>query len=173
MCSLRYLYPSYASIHHLQVHWVSGSLSNHAEQIMVHSHSSQDPTFPPRSLNDSCECLKVAQASSKSQNRKNRLGWNSLRMTQGVQNTYLKPVTRVSSLLPQIYLILQLPLTPGALVLIHGSVLHKSERNKSSNTRYAYTFHMIEGASGAASWDKKNWLQPTAKMPFSPLFAST
>ena len=74
---------------------------------------------------------------------------------------------------PKFILFLQFPLTLGALVLIHGSVLHKSERNKSSNTRYAYTFHMIEGAPGVASWDEKNWLQPTAEMPFSPLFAST
>jgi len=70
-------------------------------------------------------------------------------------------------------LTLPFPLTLGALVLIHGSVLHKSERNQSSNTRYAYTFHMIEGASGVASWDEKNWLQPSAEVPFSPLFAST
>jgi len=61
----------------------------------------------------------------------------------------------------------------GALVLIHGSVLHKSERNESPNTRYAYTFHMIEGSPGTAPWDEKNWLQPTAEMPFSPLFTST
>lgn len=94
-------------------------------------------------------------------------------MTQAVQNTYLKRVTQASPSFPQIYPIPQLPLTPGALVLIHGSVLHKSGRNESSNTRYAYTFHMIEGASGAASWDEMNWLQPTAEMPFSPLFAST
>lgn len=58
----------------------------------------------------------------------------------------------------------------GALVLIHGSVLHKSERNTSALTRYAYTFHMIEGAP-VATYDEKNWLQPTTSMPFSPLFA--
>lgn len=74
--------------------------------------------------------------------------------------------------LPKLILSLQFPLTLGALVLIHGSVLHKSERNQSSNTRYAYTFHMIEGAPGVASWDEKNWLQPTVEVPFSPLFAS-
>ncbi|KAJ7072357.1 phytanoyl-CoA dioxygenase, partial [Mycena amicta] len=53
---------------------------------------------------------------------------------------------------------------PGDLVLIHGSVLHKSERNLSDKTRFAYTFHMIEGA---AKYDQKNWLQPTPTMPFS------
>jgi phytanoyl-CoA hydroxylase len=54
----------------------------------------------------------------------------------------------------------------GDLVLIHGSVLHKSERNTSPHTRFAYTFHMIESAPYAI-YDEKNWLQPTASMPFS------
>ena len=54
----------------------------------------------------------------------------------------------------------------GDLVLIHGSVLHKSERNTSGNTRFAYTFHMIDSAP-YCRYDEKNWLQPTAAMPFS------
>ncbi|XP_006457344.1 hypothetical protein AGABI2DRAFT_196096 [Agaricus bisporus var. bisporus H97] len=54
---------------------------------------------------------------------------------------------------------------PGDMVLIHGSVLHKSERNTSPNTRFAYTFHMIESAP-YAEYDNKNWLQPTPDMPF-------
>ncbi|KAJ3724439.1 phytanoyl-CoA dioxygenase [Lentinula raphanica] len=56
--------------------------------------------------------------------------------------------------------------SPGDLVLIHGSVLHKSERNTSSHTRFAYTFHMIESPPRAL-YDAKNWLQPTPSMPFS------
>ncbi|KAF5351648.1 hypothetical protein D9756_007736 [Leucocoprinus leucothites] len=55
---------------------------------------------------------------------------------------------------------------PGDLVLIHGSVLHKSERNTSPNTRFAYTFHMVDSPP-YAEYDTKNWLQPTAEMPFS------
>ncbi|KAJ5692675.1 Phytanoyl-CoA dioxygenase domain-containing protein 1 [Penicillium macrosclerotiorum] len=47
----------------------------------------------------------------------------------------------------------------GSLVLIHGNVLHKSEKNTSPNSRYAYTFHVIEGADGW-DYDKRNWLQP-------------
>ncbi|KDN44934.1 PhyH-domain-containing protein [Tilletiaria anomala UBC 951] len=54
----------------------------------------------------------------------------------------------------------------GALVLIHGSVLHKSEKNLSPKSRYIYTFHMIEGQD---KYDDKNWLQPTPKLPFTPL----
>ncbi|CAG8453040.1 9395_t:CDS:2 [Acaulospora colombiana] len=61
--------------------------------------------------------------------------------------------------------------TCGALVLIHGSVLHKSEKNESQLTRYAYTFHMIESPP-IALYDHKNWLQPTSEMPFSPLFGA-
>lgn len=53
----------------------------------------------------------------------------------------------------------------GDLVLIHGSVLHKSERNRSSHTRFAYSFHMIDSPPHAL-YDSKNWLQPTLEMPF-------
>ncbi|KAF9268661.1 phytanoyl-CoA dioxygenase [Marasmius fiardii PR-910] len=56
--------------------------------------------------------------------------------------------------------------SPGDLVLIHGSVLHKSERNTSNKTRFAYTFHMIESPPRAL-YDAKNWLQPAPNMPFS------
>lgn len=54
----------------------------------------------------------------------------------------------------------------GDMVLIHGSVLHKSERNTSPNTRFAYTFHLVE-SEPYAKYDEKNWLQPTKEMPFS------
>ena len=54
----------------------------------------------------------------------------------------------------------------GDLVLIHGSVLHKSRRNTSPKTRFAYTFHMIDSPPHAL-YDEKNWLQPTETMPFS------
>lgn len=55
---------------------------------------------------------------------------------------------------------------PGDLVLIHGSVLHKSERNTSARTRFAYTFHMIDSPPYAL-YDNKNWLQPSLATPFS------
>jgi len=54
---------------------------------------------------------------------------------------------------------------PGDLVIIHGSVLHKSEKNLSPFTRFAYTFHMIDSPPHA-EYDQKNWLQPTPEMPF-------
>lgn len=47
--------------------------------------------------------------------------------------------------------------TAGSLVLIHGNLLHKSERNSSQRSRLIYTFHVIEGAN---SYDARNWLQP-------------
>lgn len=45
----------------------------------------------------------------------------------------------------------------GTLVLIHGNILHKSERNVSGKSRFIYTFHVIEGEE---KYDEKNWLQP-------------
>ncbi|KAI1910519.1 Phytanoyl-CoA dioxygenase domain-containing protein 1 [Ophidiomyces ophidiicola] len=47
----------------------------------------------------------------------------------------------------------------GSLVLIHGNALHKSEKNTSEKSRFAYTFHVIEGAEGW-EYDDRNWLQP-------------
>ena len=45
----------------------------------------------------------------------------------------------------------------GTLVLIHGNLLHKSEKNLSGKSRFIYTFHVIEGAN---EYDGRNWLQP-------------
>lgn len=45
----------------------------------------------------------------------------------------------------------------GSLVLIHGNLLHKSERNTSSKGRIIYTFHVVEGQD--ALYDERNWLQ--------------
>ncbi|KAK2609291.1 hypothetical protein QQS21_002226 [Conoideocrella luteorostrata] len=46
----------------------------------------------------------------------------------------------------------------GDLVLIHGNLLHKSERNTSLRGRIIYTFHIIEGEG--TKYDERNWLQP-------------
>jgi phytanoyl-CoA hydroxylase len=45
----------------------------------------------------------------------------------------------------------------GTLVLIHGNLLHKSEKNTSQKGRIIYTFHVIEGQH---QYDERNWLQP-------------
>ncbi|XP_008577665.1 PREDICTED: phytanoyl-CoA dioxygenase domain-containing protein 1 [Galeopterus variegatus] len=60
------------------------------------------------------------------------------------------------------------PVRRGALVLIHGEVVHKSEQNLSDSSRHVYTFHLME-ASGTV-WSPDNWLQPTAELPFPPLY---
>ncbi|EEP81278.1 conserved hypothetical protein [Uncinocarpus reesii 1704] len=52
-----------------------------------------------------------------------------------------------------------LDIPAGSLVLIHGNALHKSEKNTSEQSRFAYTFHVIEGAEGW-NYDERNWLQP-------------
>lgn len=52
----------------------------------------------------------------------------------------------------------------GTLVLIHGSVVHKSAPNYSKDSRFIYTFHVIEGN---AKYPSDNWLQPSKEMPFT------
>jgi phytanoyl-CoA hydroxylase len=54
----------------------------------------------------------------------------------------------------------------GTLILIHGNLLHKSEKNTSKKSRFIYTFHVIEGEN---EYDERNWLQPT-KDGFSQLY---
>lgn len=44
----------------------------------------------------------------------------------------------------------------GSLILINSSVLHKSEANNSTKSRFAYAFHLIDGVKG---YDALNWLQ--------------
>ena len=61
-----------------------------------------------------------------------------------------------------------LEIARGDLVLIHGEVVHASKANFSSQSRHAYTFHMIEAA---ATYDSLNWLQPTLAHPFPRLYA--
>ncbi|KAH7148872.1 hypothetical protein EDB81DRAFT_842226 [Dactylonectria macrodidyma] len=56
----------------------------------------------------------------------------------------------------------------GDLVLIHGNLLHKSEKNTSQKGRIIYTFHIIEGEG--REYDKRNWLQPP-KEGFTKLLA--
>ncbi|RDA87134.1 hypothetical protein CP532_4279 [Ophiocordyceps camponoti-leonardi (nom. inval.)] len=46
----------------------------------------------------------------------------------------------------------------GDLVLIHGNLLHKSEKNTSDKGRIIYTFHVIE--ADGTTYDDRNWLQP-------------
>ncbi|KAK7754721.1 hypothetical protein SLS62_003279 [Diatrype stigma] len=55
----------------------------------------------------------------------------------------------------------------GSLVLIHGNLLHKSERNTSDKGRIIYTFHVIEGEG--TRYDERNWLQPP-KEGFTKLY---
>ncbi|KAL9021586.1 MAG: hypothetical protein Q9185_001234 [Variospora sp. 1 TL-2023] len=54
----------------------------------------------------------------------------------------------------------------GTLVLIHGNLLHQSQKNLSEKSRFIYTFHVIEGEN---KYDERNWLQPPEK-GFSKLY---
>lgn len=44
----------------------------------------------------------------------------------------------------------------GSLVFFHGKFLHKSNANSSSESRYAYTWHLKDGNT---KWSSENWLQ--------------
>lgn len=57
---------------------------------------------------------------------------------------------------------------PGSIVLIHGSFLHFSEKNVSSEKqRHAYTLHIVE--SQGVKYSDANWIQRPAHLPFRPV----
>lgn len=49
-----------------------------------------------------------------------------------------------------------LPCKKGSMVVIHGNVVHMSNKNMSPFSRHVYTFHMVDGK---AKWSSSNWLQ--------------
>ncbi|KAJ1362870.1 hypothetical protein KIN20_022577 [Parelaphostrongylus tenuis] len=53
-------------------------------------------------------------------------------------------------------------------LLIHGLVVHKSATNTSSNSRHAYTFHVMEAKN--TKWSEDNWLQETPTYKFPALY---
>ncbi|OQV21799.1 Phytanoyl-CoA dioxygenase domain-containing protein 1 [Hypsibius exemplaris] len=56
------------------------------------------------------------------------------------------------------------PVAKGSLVLIHGNVIHRSEKNKSDKSRHAYTFHVVDFHN--ATYSPENWLQQSEELPF-------
>jgi len=61
------------------------------------------------------------------------------------------------------------PVKKGSLVLIHSLVVHRSENNRSDESRHAYTFHVVETQN--CEYSKDNWLQPPKDKGFPVLFA--
>jgi phytanoyl-CoA hydroxylase len=55
-----------------------------------------------------------------------------------------------------------LPARKGALVLLHGSLPHRSGPNLSGTSRHAYTLHLIDGN---ARYSAENWLRRDPAMP--------
>lgn len=63
------------------------------------------------------------------------------------------------------------PVKKGSLVLIHGFVVHRSEPNKSTHSRHAYTFHILE--SDNVKYSEDNWLQYPKGVQFPSLIDFT
>ncbi|PNF32040.1 Phytanoyl-CoA dioxygenase domain-containing protein 1 [Cryptotermes secundus] len=60
------------------------------------------------------------------------------------------------------------PVNKGACVLIHGQVVHRSNTNKSGNSRHAYTFHVVD--MHGTTYSPDNWLQPSPDQPFPQVY---
>lgn len=56
----------------------------------------------------------------------------------------------------------------GALVVIHGDLIHQSFENKSSTSRHAYSLHVID--TNGCRWSPDNWIRRTVDP--QPLYTS-
>ena len=56
-----------------------------------------------------------------------------------------------------------LEVTSGTLVLLHGSLVHMSQENRSPSSRHAYILHLVDGE---LPWPADNWLQRSPDRPF-------
>ncbi|XP_077505863.1 phytanoyl-CoA dioxygenase domain-containing protein 1-like isoform X2 [Amblyomma americanum] len=63
------------------------------------------------------------------------------------------------------------PVCKGSCVVIHGNVVHKSEKNCSLFPRPAYTFHIID--RDGSEYSPQNWLQPSEELPFPSLYENS
>ncbi|XP_026474129.1 phytanoyl-CoA dioxygenase domain-containing protein 1 homolog [Ctenocephalides felis] len=61
------------------------------------------------------------------------------------------------------------PVKKGTCIVIHGLVVHDSKPNRSTRSRHAYTFHVLDAQDGV-DYSKDNWLQPTERLPFQKLY---
>jgi phytanoyl-CoA hydroxylase len=59
-----------------------------------------------------------------------------------------------------------LEVTAGTLVVLHGTLPHWSDVNRSATSRHAYSLHCISGTAAYPAW---NWLQRPTDMPLRPL----
>lgn len=65
--------------------------------------------------------------------------------------------------------LIPLEVKKGALVLLHGSVVHASSLNRSERSRHAFVLHL---ADMACEWPVENWLQRPKEMPFKLMSAT-
>jgi phytanoyl-CoA hydroxylase len=101
-----------------------------------------------QSINPTCRFVRNPDASS-----------STLTMMRGVELDY--PMDRFKAA----------PVPKGSLVVIHGNVIHRSERNSSNKSRHAYTFHVVDFDN--ATYSNENWLQPTKELPFPKIYETT
>jgi len=58
--------------------------------------------------------------------------------------------------------LMPLPVRQGTLIILHGSLPHRSNANQSPRSRHAYTLHLIDGT---CRYSDDNWLQRAPEMP--------
>jgi len=75
--------------------------------------------------------------------------------TEDGKSTYFKPPLVKEQDWPDHSNFIPVEVKKGSLVVIHGSVVHLSYENKSTDSRHAYSWHIVDGTK---NYSKDNWL---------------
>ncbi|MFH4982738.1 hypothetical protein AB6A40_009447 [Gnathostoma spinigerum] len=62
------------------------------------------------------------------------------------------------------------PVKKGSMVLIHGAVLHKSQKNSSEESRHSFALHIVDKEN--SKWSPFNWLQEMDEYEFPSIVIS-
>ncbi|KAM0789918.1 hypothetical protein ACM66B_006759 [Microbotryomycetes sp. NB124-2] len=149
---------------------IGGAVTVHDDSTFLYTspRSAAGLWFPLEDATATNGCLSFVPGSHKVNNITHRLE----RIDGGKQGTAIREIEGMKDVknpdwtAPDVNWVSE-PVKAGDLVLIHGSVIHRSEKNTSPNSRFVYTFHIIDGH---CEWPETNWLQPAPGKPFSKLF---
>lgn len=155
---------------------VGGEVTSHQDGSYLHTEPASAIGFWIALEDATLEngCLKFIRASHNNgihrryirnpdKNAKDFLIYDSPEPIYQMSNFTACPVQKGETAFSPFQYVFKISILLGTLIAIHSQVVHRSEPNKSSKSRHAYTFHCIETSNTKYSPD--NWLQPSEPFP--------
>jgi len=137
---------------------IGGFVSAHQDSTFLHTEplSTLALWFALEDATINNSCLWVYPGSHKS-GVKRRM----VRKESGDGTTFIPPDSKPETFPDEVFIPVECP--EGTLLVMHGSLVHKSYENLSEHSRHAYTLHVIETENTV--WSCDNWLQRKTPVP--------